>query len=197
MEQRKCSSDYCDNQVYYAKYCQRCYQMLRKRGTLVPYTGRPIEVRFWERVDKRGPSECWLWIGATDTKGYGQIGRGPRGSKGARAHRVSWEINRGPIPEGLFVCHHCDVRRCVNPLHLFLGTCRDNLRDMAAKGRARGGVFHGPDHCCAKFTAEQVREIRETFAAGGVSKRSIARQHDVNWYTIRDIIERRSYRNVA
>lgn len=96
---------------------------------------RPVADRFWEKVDKSG--DCWLWTAATAFWGYGvfQLGRGP-GEGIVRAHRWSWEQAHGPIPDGLFVCHHCDTPACVRPSHLFLGTNADNLGDMGRKGRA-------------------------------------------------------------
>lgn len=94
-----------------------------------------LEQRFWLKVNKTGP--CWLWTASQHSEGYGHI----RGDKTMRkAHRVSWELHFGAIPDGLFVCHHCDERRCVRPDHLFLGTALSNHRDMSRKGRASGGV---------------------------------------------------------
>ena len=95
---------------------------------------RPLAERFWPKVDVRGPDECWPWR-ATQWRGYGKIGIGGATGTDVRAHRVSWEIHNGPIPAGMLVCHRCDAPSCVNPAHLFLGTQRDNMADMLAKGR--------------------------------------------------------------
>lgn len=82
---------------------------------------------------------CWIWTGHVTRNGYGSIGvtfnRGRARYIGA--HRASWMAFRGEIAAGLCVCHHCDVPLCVNPDHLFLGTLKDNTRDMIAKGRAK------------------------------------------------------------
>lgn len=93
----------------------------------------PPEVRFWAKVDKAGPDECWLWTASTN-KGYGQLAIKPS-PQPVMAHRFSYELANGPIPDGLAVCHTCDNPPCVNPAHLFLGTKGDNNRDMVAKGR--------------------------------------------------------------
>lgn len=92
------------------------------------------EKRFWERVSKQD-NGCWLWTGHTNPRGYGVIA--VNGTMWL-AHRYSYQLHTGSIPDKLFVCHKCDVPSCVNPDHLFLGTHQDNMDDMAAKGRPRG-----------------------------------------------------------
>lgn len=136
---------------------------------------KDVSYRFWDKVEKT--ESCWLWRGALGRFGYGAVHR----SSGSRkAHRVAWELTKGPIPDALCVMHTCDVPACVNPDHLRLGSYADNNADMAAKGRARKIGRRGPRNNAAKLTEPAVLEIiastgsaREVAAIHGVCKKAV------------------------
>lgn len=124
-------------------------------------------------VDESG---CWLWTAALNDNGYGVFGRGSRGAGNKYAHRFAYEHFIGPIPEGAMVCHTCDVRRCVNPDHLFVGTAADNQGDMAAKGRS----LRGSRHNLAKLTDADVIEIRRLWSLGGATQVALGERFGVS-----------------
>ena len=145
---------------------------------------RPFADRFWEKVDRRGPDECWPWTAAANKKGYGLIGRGRRGQGNVRSNRATWELTRGPIPDGMLVCHKCDNPSCCNPSHLFLGTPRDNHEDKVEKGNQVRGVEVGN----AKLTREDVLEIRRLYATGNYYYRELAETFGVSQSQIGRIV---------
>lgn len=149
-----------------------------------------VATTFWSRVQKAGPDDCWIWKGAIGPSGYGRIRYGGRREI---SHRVSYIITKGPVPAGMFVCHTCDNRRCVNPAHLWLGTHADNQSDMRLKERgARGETVGG-----AKLTESDVRMI---LSRGHISRQecaAMARRLGVATATIRDVVHRRTWRHVG
>jgi hypothetical protein len=153
-------------------------------------TGVLTETRlsnFWSKVDKKSSStDCWLWTGAKQGGRGGKYGAFQLGWKiQKRAHRLSFEIANGPIPDGMMVCHACDVPLCVNPAHLFLGTAKENTDDMDAKNRRVS--CKGQRNGASKLTTEAVRNIY----LDPRTNREIAQDHNVNSNLISQIRHRK------
>ena len=142
--------------------------------------GSRIE-RFWERVNQT--KGCWLWTGCRYVTGYGAVR--VRGHD-YKTHRFSWELHYGPIPIGMCVLHHCDVPLCVRPDHLFLGTPADNTHDMLVKGR----------HGVSALTTNQVQDIRQRYATGGITQEQLGKEYGCGAWTISKIIHRRRWNHV-
>ncbi len=141
---------------------------------------------------------CWIWTAARSSWGYGFLGVAREGAGMAMrgAHRISWELHRGAIPDGLSVLHRCDVPLCVNPDHLFLGTQKDNLKDMRFKGRGVAlEVARGERNAMAKLTESGVLAIREKRAAGA-TYRELAEQHDTSLSNVASVVTRRTWRHL-
>lgn len=155
-----------------------------------------VEQRFLRHV-RKGPA-CWEWVGSKTRAGYGKFGHDHRTRS---AHRVAYELWRGPIPDGLCVLHRCDNPACVNPEHLFLGTKSDNSKDMITKRRQ---VFQrrpdliprGERNGSARLTAFKVAEIRALLAAGATKKR-VARDIGVSRSLIQFIASRTVWSHVS
>lgn len=135
-------------------------------------------LRFWSYLDiPTDPDACWIWTGTHYPSGYGIL---RYNRKNIRAHRMMWEIaNQATIPEGMCVCHTCDVKDCCNPRHLWIGTTQENTQDKVNKGRqARTkGESSGKS---AKLNAQQVANIRQRYAVGGITQRKLANEYGVS-----------------
>ena len=126
---------------------------------------------------------CWLFKGTIRPDGYGTVKVGRKG-KSWLAHRLAWLVFNQEINDTLLVCHHCDVRHCVNPNHLFQGTHKDNTRDMMLKGRHRMGItpyriYTGEEHHSSKITYQQAEEMRRIYAEGEISFRKLGQQYGI------------------
>ena len=175
------------------KFCSHKCSTDWMRGRRRPSFGKPLkslEQRFWEKVDIHFSSdECWNWLGALEVSGYGYLGDTRRqGSK--KAHRLSYEIHCGKIPNGLCVCHKCDNRKCVNPTHLFLGTRADNNADRDRKGRVNR--MYGESNPKAKLTDANISSIRE-MRENGMTQQSIADRFGVSQHTIWQILSNKTW----
>lgn len=146
--------------------------------------------RFWARVDQSG--DCWVWTGGRHRSGHGIIGSEESARKVLLAHRYSYEMAYGPIPEGMVVMHRCDNAPCVNPDHLEAGTRAQNNRDAVD----RLGVNRGERHPRAKLDDEAIRTIRSLRAAG-VSNAELASRFGVQKPAISRIATGHSWRHVA
>ena len=186
------------------KYCsQACENVGRTRTAADPAR---IATRFWPKVDRAGAptydlGPCWVWRAAFFTRsGYGTF---VLFGKREGAHRVSWFLKHGELPE-LQCLHRCDNRACVNPDHLFLGTHKENMADMAQKGRARPW---GPAHPRAaaksslrgksKLSPDDVRAIRAAYIPGETSYVDLGKRFGVTYRTVSLIVHRKIWKEVA
>lgn len=141
------------------------------------------------------PCGCWLWTGAKrDSRvGYGEI---RVFGKRMGAHRASYEAFIGPIPDGLFVCHHCDTPSCINPSHLYAGSNRENVMDAVRRGRwvVERRVNRGENHGMSKLDDIRVRKIRAI--GGSLSQSKIAAMFGVSPSVIGEVLRRETWKHV-
>lgn len=153
-----------------------------------------LRERFWRHVsaaDRRRPVGCWAWTGARNIDGYGYLRGRERTEK---AHRVSWELANGPIPEGGHILHSCDHPWCVNPAHLRVGTMKENIREASSRGRL--GKARGEKHYRARLNDDVVKHIR-FLRDIDVPTVTIAAIYGVAPVTVWRVVNRMSWKHVA
>jgi hypothetical protein len=144
---------------------------------------KKLTQRFLDNVLIKSGGGCWEWTGKISKGDYGMFSIN---KKWKIAHRVAYELTIGPIPEGAFICHHCDNRSCVNTAHLFVGDHQANMDDMAAKNRRSSQI--GESNGNAKLTAEQVQEIRGLYVPRKFGYKKIAEMYGVHLSTIHSVV---------
>ena len=168
-------SEDCNYTMCHNPNCSNCFP----KGTdTVIFDTKTIE-RFFSKVNRS--DGCWEWTSGKFKEGYARF---TFGGKNTLAHRVSWKIHYGEIPEGKLVCHRCDNRTCVNPNHLFIGTHKDNMQDAVEKGRIAIGERHGN----SKLTEKQVLLIKAIYAEVVISQKKLGHIFGVAPSTISDIV---------
>ncbi len=145
--------------------------------------------RFWPKINRQAANGCWEWLACTNPYGYGKFK-----IKGQYrlAHRLSWQIHYGTIPDKMCILHKCDNRKCVNPVHLFLGTRSDNTNDRHTKGRSARGSQNGR----AKLTEDQVLCIKRLLAHD-TSRQKLALKFKVGINAIDKIARGRTWKHLS
>lgn len=192
LEQKACSHPGCDRKHAAHGYCQMHLARARRGSDMdAPhYRERSVAERLWSKVHKHPGDGCWEWTAANDGRGYGHINVG---GVILKAYRVAYELENGPIPSGVEICHKCDNPKCVRPSHLFEGTHRENMIDGAIKGRMNPGEKNG----MAKLKDEEVIEIAKCIASGSVPFDVLAEKHNVSRTCITDIAKRRRWSRIT
>jgi hypothetical protein len=160
-------------------------------GFDMAYKARPMADRFWEKVDKT--KDCWVWTAARQSFGYGKFIT-KKGTSPVGAHRLAYELEVGPIPEGKLVLHHCDNPPCVKPDHLYIGTVQDNVRDRQERGRWKRIKPHdqwGEKNPNAILSDVEVAAMLADFANGGRPV-SVARKYGIQYRTLWAIRRRKA-----
>jgi len=159
------------------------------------YTKKPVDQRFWIKVDIKGPNECWEWKAGCNKDGYGEF---RNGNKNINAHRLAWELTNGKSAEGKVIRHTCDNPPCCNPNHLKDGTQKDNIQDCINKGRHKITNIRakGEHNGNVKLTKEQVLEIRKLYLTGNYTQQRLADMFGVSQVQIGRIINNKSWKHI-
>lgn len=158
---------------------------------------KPLNIKFWEKVEMTSINDCWMWKASKNKKGYGNfyVSIGNSKDKHILAHRMAYILwnHLNEIPDGLQVLHRCDNPSCCNPAHLFLGTNQDNMNDMMQKGRR--GDKSGEHNSQAKLTSEDVFLMRN-MRKMGMTYEKIAIEFGLHLSTVADICNGKSWKHL-
>lgn len=182
-----CEAPNCDRESKAKGLCDLHYRRIRKFNSFELPTRLERFEEYYMPVTETG---CWIWIGSANRKGYGSC-RGLQ-NRTDGAHRVSWQLYRGPIPSGMMVLHHCDVPACVNPDHLYVGTAQQNTDDMMRRGRHK--TKRGSDCWRSKFSEEDVHYIRSLNKP--LPAKDLAERYGVDPKSIYEVYNRKVWKHV-
>lgn len=170
---------------------------MAKKGSRWRNRKTPIQRLLADSIEEPNTG-CWIWLGARNKQGYGQIGLWDSAAQRRThwtTHRLAFETWVGPIPDGMSVCHRCDNPPCINPKHLFAGTNADNMADRSAKGRV--ARQHGAAHGLVRYPVEKILAIRAALeGTGGKKQKDIAARFSVGQSHVSRIWLGNTWRNV-
>lgn len=198
-----CSVEGCEQKHYGRGFCRKHHQWHWNHGHLKPLPVQTIEQRLMAGVQMVTETGCWLWTSKNNGRGYGQMSFN---GKHTYVHRLAYQAFKGEIPHRMVVCHKCDTPSCCNPDHLFLGTTRDNSRDMVRKGRhSKPPRLAGKDHPrkTAILTEAKVIEMIRRYESGetirsiakfaGVRPVSASKAiHGITWSYVREAFDKQA-----
>ena len=181
----KCSVEDCPTEARARGFCQKHYKRWQSHGDPNYAKGSHDPMLRFKGMTK-WVGDCLEWQGCRQPNGYGASGT-------RAAHRVAYELHKGPIPPGMLIMHSCDNPPCVNPDHLSVGTARDNVLDCINKGRRGGACNQGEKNNTTKLTEVQVLEIRRTHQRTFGENTRLAKIYGVNQHTISDIVKGKTW----
>jgi len=187
-----CKVEGCNRKMLARGLCSKHYQRLVTHGDVNVLTRVPIGSSLSFRLEfySKPEGECIIWTG-TKSRGYGKL---MYNGKERLAHRLSYEVNRGPIPEGMQVLHKCDNPSCINPDHLFIGTIQDNMDDRNAKGRCNPAK--GESSNLSKLSNQDVVEIKK-LSKEGSSLRGLASRFNVTMQNVWMIARNKTWKHIS
>lgn len=187
-----CSAPDCNDKFVAKGYCDRHYRHFKKHGKPIKTIRDSLEIdRFYSKIKIDDTSECHEWTDALCPWGYGMFR--PKGQKQVKAHRYSYALKHGAIPDGMYICHHCDNPKCVNVQHLFLGTALENNKDKIDKNRHNSPK--GVNHFRVKVSEQCVIEVKKLLKEIK-SPTKVAKQLNVPVHFVENIKYKRTWNHV-